>query len=132
MRRLLLLIGFAFVVLMGSTVVGVHLAERGARERHAERFGRSVFRSFRQETERYRQALAADEVAELEARREVLEKGVTLVRLRATEDRYELAYCLVSGEALQLWVPEPNPEKRARLLVEAPADAPGLCVTTGG
>ncbi len=132
MRRLVLLIGFAFLVLTGSTIVGVQLAEQGARERRAERFGRSVFESFRRDGERHRQALGAEELAELEARRADLDTGVTLVRLRAGENRFELAYCLESGEALQLWVPDPNPRKRARLFFEAPDDAPAICSAQDG
>lgn len=127
MRRLLILIGLGFVVLTGSSIVGVELAERGARERRAERFARSVLDSARTGGTRHLEALGESEIGALETRSAALAKGATLMRLRSVDDRWELAYCLSSGEPFQLWVPDPNPRRRARLLFAAPDDAPTLC-----
>ena len=126
MKRILLLIGFAFVVLTASSIVGVHLAERGARERRAERFARSVLESIRSDGTRHREALGASELAEVSARAAAFAQGATLVEQRFSEDRWELAYCLQGGEPFQIWVPDPNPGKRARLFF-GPSDSAPPC-----
>ncbi len=127
MRRLVLLLALGFVVLSGSSVVGVHLAERGASERRAERFARSVIESLRSGGDRHVKALSTSELVELEARAGAFATGTTLIHQRFGGDRWELSYCLKNGEPFQLWVPDPNPDKRARLFF-APSETAPPCV----
>ena len=127
MRRIFLLIGLGFVVLTGSSILGVHLAERDARERRAERFGRSLIESIRSGGTRHEKALGASELLELETRTAAFAQGATLTHQRFEEDRWELGYCLATGESFYLWIPEPNPKRRARLFFGPPGDAASPC-----
>ena len=127
MKRLLSLIALGFVVLTGSTVVGVHLAERGARERRAQRFAERVLESIVAGDELHRSALGASELEAIAQRTELLEGALDRVSSRFGGDRWELGYCTTSGDYLQIWVPDPNPERRARLFFGAPEGADPPC-----
>ncbi len=129
MKRLILLIALGFVVLTGSTMWGVHIAEWGARERRAERFAESVLDSIRSDGERHKKALAASELEAIAARAEAFSKTAQLGAKRFEEDRWELAYCLATGEGFEIWVPDPNPQRRARLRFAGDDGAPLPCPT---
>ena len=130
MKRLLLLIGLGFVVLTGSTIWGVHIAEWGARERRAERFAESVLASIRNDGERHKTALGASELEAIDARAGAFSQAAQLGEKRFQEDRWELAYCLATGEGFEIWVPDPNPQRRARLRFEGDDGAPLPCPAT--